>query len=66
MVSERQMRRMLLMQLSAAGGARPWATRHGIHPSVVDHYLAGHRPASPQLVQALGLRRVVAYEWRRR
>lgn len=45
-----------------AGGIRPWSEAQGLHPSVVDHFLRGQRGPSPQLLEAVGLRKVVLYQ----
>ncbi len=54
--------RRLRQETNAVGGIRPWCDTHGIHPSVVDHFLRGQRGPSPQLLYALRLRKVVRFQ----
>jgi hypothetical protein len=56
-----------VMQLAMAecdteGGIRPWCDARGLHPSIVDKFLAGQRGPAPQLLAALGLEKTVAYQ----
>lgn len=55
------LKRRLVRETKAAGGIRRWATMHGIHPSVVDHFLRGQRGLPPQVIKALGATQVVRY-----
>ena len=45
----------------AAGSVKRWAIEHGVPAPVANTVLHGREP-TPQLVAALGLRRVVSYE----
>jgi hypothetical protein len=45
----------------AAGSVKSWAIAHGVPAPVANTVLHGREP-TPQLVAALGLRRVVSYE----
>lgn len=45
----------------AAGSVKRWAIEHGVPAPVANTVLHGREP-TPQLVAALGLRRVISYE----
>jgi hypothetical protein len=53
--------RRLMEETDAEGGIRPWAEARGLHPSIVDHFIRGQRGPAPQLLRAMGLRKVVLY-----
>jgi hypothetical protein len=52
---------LLIAETDMEGGIRPWCDNRGIHPSIVDKFLAGQRGPSPQLLAALNLEKIVAY-----
>ncbi len=54
--------RRLVEATDAEGGIRPWAEARGLHPSIIDHFLRGQRGPAPQLLKALGLRKVTMYQ----
>lgn len=53
--------RRLVEATDMEGGIRPWAEARGLHASIIDHFLRGQRGPGPQLLQALGLRKVTMY-----
>jgi len=56
-----QVRRLLIALCNAAGGIRPWANAHGLHPSIVDKFIAGQRGPAPQLLKAMGLAKRIVF-----
>jgi hypothetical protein len=54
--------RRLVEATEMEGGIRPWAKARGLHASIIDHFLRGQRGPSPQLLEALGLRKVTRYQ----
>lgn len=53
--------RLTMSECDAEGGIRPWCEARGIHPSIVDKFVAGQRGPAPQLLKALGLEKTIAY-----
>lgn len=53
--------RLLVAECDLEGGIRPWCDNRGLHPSIVDKFLAGQRGPAPQLLSALNLEKVTAY-----
>lgn len=53
--------RFIVEECDIEGGIRPWCDARGIHPSIVDKFLAGQRGPAPQLLEALGLEKITAY-----
>ena len=45
-----------------AGSQSAWARRSGVNRSQLNHVLSGKRRLSPRIIQALKLKKVVAYE----
>lgn len=50
--------------VTKAGTAKEWAQQHGISPVFLSAVLAGKKPASPAVLDALGVERVVIYRLR--
>lgn len=57
--------RLVLAESDLEGGIRPWCANRGLHPSIVDKFLAGQRGPAPQLLTALNLEKVTAYRIRK-
>lgn len=53
--------RLIVDECDTEGGIRPWCDARGLHPSIVDKFLAGQRGPAPQLLEALRLEKVTAY-----
>lgn len=51
---------------SAAKPQAAWGKLHGIDQSVISLVINGHRDAPDSLLDALGLKRIVSYEPRRK
>ena len=58
----RQIMELIMSECDIEGGIRPWADARGLHPSIIDKFLAGQRGPAPQLLDALGLEKVVVYK----
>lgn len=56
-----QVMEFTMAECDAEGGIRPWADARGLHPSIIDKFLTGQRGPSPQLLSALGLKRMTVY-----
>jgi DNA-binding phage protein len=62
LLDEKDVLRLLREDVDKAGGQSAWARRSGIERTHLNRVLKGKRPLSPTIVQALKLKRVVAYE----
>lgn len=63
--SAEEVRGKLLVQCLDAGGRKAWAEANGISPQYVTDVLKNRREPGESIVSALGMRRVVAYEYLR-
>jgi hypothetical protein len=61
LLDDKDVLRLLREDVDRAGGQSAWARRSGIDRTHLSRVLKGKRPLSPTIVQALKLKRVVAY-----
>ncbi len=54
---------LLKAEIAKAGSQTAWARRHRVDRPSVCAALNGQKKTSPQILKALGLRKVVRYEW---
>jgi DNA-binding phage protein len=62
LLDENDVLRLLHEVVDRAGGQSAWARRSGIDRTQLNQVLRGRRRLSPTIVQALKLKKVVAYE----
>jgi hypothetical protein len=62
LLDENGVLRLLHEVVDRAGGQSAWARRSGIDRTQLNQVLRGRRRLSPTIVQALKLKKVVAYE----
>jgi hypothetical protein len=55
-------REMLRRAIKQAGSQLAFAVEHDIDRTCLSSILSGNRPPSPQVIRALGLRKVTSYE----
>ena len=61
-LDEKDVLRLLHEVVDRAGGQSAWARRSGVDRTYVNQVLRGKRPIPPTIIQALKLKKVVAYE----
>ena len=62
LLDETDVLRLLHEVVEGAGSQSAWARRSGVNRSQLNHVLSGKRRLSPRIIQALKLKKVVAYE----
>jgi DNA-binding transcriptional regulator YdaS (Cro superfamily) len=65
LLDETDVLRLLHEVVDKAGGQSAWARRSGVDRATVNQVLRGKLPLPPTIMQALKLKKVVAYERRR-
>jgi hypothetical protein len=66
LLDENDVLRLLNEVVDRAGGQSAWARRSGVDRPLLNQVLRGKRPLPPTIIQALKLKKVVAYERRER
>jgi hypothetical protein len=58
-----KVRNKLASAISEAGSAVNWARHYGVSPAYVSDVLKGHKAPGKKILAALGLVRVIEYQW---
>jgi hypothetical protein len=58
MISERALRKVIVLAAFEAGSRKAYAKAIGVHPAVLSAFMSGAREASKGLLEALGYERV--------
>jgi hypothetical protein len=66
LLDENDVLRLLHEVVDRAGGQSAWARRSGVDRAFLNQVLRGKRPLPPTIIQALKLKKIVAYERRER
>ena len=59
-----EVRKLLRERCGVEGGQATWAFMHGVSPAYVSDVLNKRREPGPALLHALGVRKIVTYEWK--
>ena len=62
LLDEKDVLRLLREDVNKAGDQSAWARRTGVNRSYLNRVLKGKKKLGPTIVQALNLKKVVAYE----
>jgi len=63
MISQDFLRKLLAVECKRAGSQYQWATKCKISPAYVSDVLRGNRAIGKSILKALGMRKIVAYEY---
>lgn len=63
-ISPAGVRKLLMVEIEAAGGVMPWCRLRGIYHPQVYQFLTGNRFPSVDILLAMGLRKQIIYEKR--